>query len=116
MPAARHTPLNDFNYAWDKARNAAGLEDLHFHDLRHTVRMRLRANGVSERTQNEILWHRGGSMTDHYAVAQLREIYDALESIGTANEDGESFNFHALLSEVRMRALPQKSPNLQLVA
>lgn len=112
MPPLQHRPVGErFDHVWNKARKAAGLGDLHFHDLRHTVGMRLRAKGVPERTQNEILWHYSGSMPDHYAVAQLREIYDALESIKEPDIEGESLNLHALIREIRMRALPQNSPS-----
>ncbi|WP_157146300.1 tyrosine-type recombinase/integrase [Achromobacter insuavis] len=103
--------------AWVAARTTAGLGDLHVHDLRHTVGMRLRAAGVSERTQNEILWHtQASNMTHHYAVAQLREIYDALELMNQQHDEGESLNLWALMRKMRMKALPQKSPSLKLVA
>jgi hypothetical protein len=49
--------------------------------MRHTVGMRLREAGVSERTQDDILWHSGGGMTAHYSVAQVLEIRQALELI-----------------------------------
>ncbi|CAB5512477.1 hypothetical protein LMG26857_01767 [Achromobacter anxifer] len=106
------------NRYWVAAREKAGLDDLHVHDLRHTVGMRLRAAGVSERTQNEILWHTQGSnnMTHHYAVAQLCEIYDALEQMNQRHDEGESLNLWALMREMRAKALPQKSPSLKLVA
>jgi integrase len=38
------------NTAWHNARTKAGLGDLHRHDLRHTVGMRLREAGVAEST------------------------------------------------------------------
>lgn len=102
---------------WTAGREAAGLNDLHIHDLRHTVGMRLRAAGVSERTQNEILWHtRGSNMTHHYAVAQLREIYDALELMNVQEETGESINLLALMRQMRLRAVPQNSPADKLAA
>lgn len=69
------------NTAWQRARTAAGLGDLHVHDLRHTVGMRLREAGVSEGTRSDILWHTTASMTQHYSVAQIVELHDALEKI-----------------------------------
>lgn len=69
------------NTAWQRARSAAGLGDLHVHDLRHTVGMRLREAGVSEGTRSDILWHTTASMTQHYSVAQIVELHDALEKI-----------------------------------
>lgn len=92
------------NTAWQNACDAAGL-DIRLHDLRHTVGMRLREAGVSERTQDEILWHSKGTMTNHYAVAQVREIYDALELIKEPTGH-ESVNVLALVRG----QVPQNSP------
>jgi integrase len=69
------------NTAWQRAREEAGLGDLHVHDLRHTVGMRLREAGVSSETISDLLWHSTGSMTLHYSVAQIVELHGALELI-----------------------------------
>ena len=62
-------------------REKAGFSDLHVHDLRHTVGLRLREANVEERTISDILWHTRSGMTPHYSVAQVREIQAALERI-----------------------------------
>lgn len=81
--AWRHRPLGPVetmnNTAWQSARKRAGLGDLHVHDLRHTVGMRMRESGVEDITRRDVLWHSAGSITDHYTMAQIREIYEALE-------------------------------------
>jgi integrase len=69
------------NTAWQRARREAGLGDLHVHDLRHTVGMRLREAGVSEDTRADILCHKRPGMTAHYSQAQVLEIRAALELI-----------------------------------
>ena len=69
------------NSGWQRARGAAGLGDLHVHDLRHTVGMRLREAGVPESTVADILWHSSLTMTRHYNVAQIVELHAALEKI-----------------------------------
>lgn len=69
------------NNGWQRARKAAGLPDLHIHDLRHTVGMRLREAGVREETIADVLWHTRRGMTAHYSVAQIEELLDALERI-----------------------------------
>jgi integrase len=69
------------NTAWQRARKEAGLGDLHVHDLRHTVGMRLREAGVPEGTRADILWHSTPSMTHHYSVAQIVELHAALEKV-----------------------------------
>jgi integrase len=79
MPYRRIGTMN--NTAWQRVRGEAGLGDLHVHDLRHTVGMRLREAGVVAATISDLLWHSTGSMTDHYSVAQLVELHGALEKI-----------------------------------
>lgn len=69
------------NTAWQSARARAGLGDLHVHDLRHTVGMRLREAGVSETGRRDVLWHSAASITDHYTMAQILELHEALEKI-----------------------------------
>jgi integrase len=77
------------NTAWQRARREAGLGDLHVHDLRHTTGMRLREAGVPESTRADILWHTTPSMTHHYSMAQIVELYGALEKI---KEDSGAWN------------------------
>jgi integrase len=69
------------NNGWQRARKQAGLPDLHFHDLRHTVGMRLRESGIREETIADVLWHTRRGMTAHYSVAQIEELLEALELI-----------------------------------
>ncbi|MBN9411374.1 MAG: tyrosine-type recombinase/integrase [Burkholderiales bacterium] len=81
-PAMEYRPqLTMNNTAWQNGRKAASLGDLHVHDLRHTVGMRLREAGVTESTISDILWHTSPSMTRHYSVAQIVELHAALELI-----------------------------------
>lgn len=79
MPYRRIQTMN--NTAWQSARKAAGLGDLHVHDLRHTVGMRLREAGVAESTIADILWHSTKTMTQHYSVGQIVELHQALEKV-----------------------------------
>lgn len=105
----KHHPIADMhNTAWQRARLDAGLDDLHVHDLRHTVGMRLRLAGVPERTQDEILWHSKGDMTTLYAVAQIREVYDALELIATEGQAGETINLMAIMRRAQMHAVDEE--------
>ena len=73
------------NTAWQRARREARLGDLHVHDLRHTVGMRLREAAVSESTRADVLWHSTPSMTHHYSVAQIVELHAALEKVKDDN-------------------------------
>ena len=77
------------NTAWQRARREARLGDLHVHDLRHTVGMRLREAGVPEGTIADLLWHSTTTMTRHYSVAQIVELHAALEKV---KEDSGRWN------------------------
>lgn len=81
-PAMKYQPIAAMNNtAWQNARTKAALGDLHVHDLRHTVGMRLREAGVPESTIADVLWHSKQSITAHYTVAQIVELHGALEKI-----------------------------------
>lgn len=96
------------NTAWQNARLRAGLGDLHVHDLRHTVGMRLRETGAKRETIAAVLWHSNQSITDHYSVAMVREIYEALEKI---KDEGGSWNksLQTLIFEARARNVHKMS-------
>jgi integrase len=99
------------NTAWQNAREKAGPGDLHVHDLRHTVglRLRLREAGASDRTQDAILWHSCKTMTAHYSMAQLVEVFEALEKI---KDEANRWNISltGLIHEANVERLTQKSP------
>ena len=110
MPYRRIQTMN--NTAWQTARKKAGLGDLHVHDLRHTVGMRLREAGVAESTISDVLWHRKKSMTQHYSVAQIVELHQALEKI---KEDTGRWNkslttLRMEQEEARQKLSPHKVP------
>ena len=88
------------NTGWQNARERAGLGDLHVHDLRHTVGMRLREAGVPESTAADVLWHARRSMTAHYSLAQLVELHAALVKI---EQPSEAWNksLHTLRQEAQ---------------
>ena len=50
-----------------QACRLAGLENLHFHDLRHTFATWLRSAGVDPMTVAQLLGHRVTAMTGRYA-------------------------------------------------
>lgn len=100
------------NTAWQNARLKAGLGDLHVHDLRHTVGMRLREAGVSEATISSVLWHSNKSITAHYSMAQVVEIFEALELI---KDESKRWNMslQSLIMEAKtQRAKPKLANNL----
>ena len=108
-PVMKYRPVETMNNtAWQNARLKAGLGDLHVHDLRHTVAMRLREAACADRTVKDILWHSGGTMTEHYSVAQVIEIYDALQKIKDES-DRPNVSLRSLLFEAKKKRLTQKS-------
>lgn len=90
------------NTAWQSARTRAGLGDLHVHDLRHTVGMRMREAGVAETTRRDVLWHSAASITEHYTMAQIRELHAALEKISKPSNDWNK-SLQALRAEAAAR-------------
>lgn len=103
-PVMAYRPIERMsNSGWQTARRKADLGDLHVHDLRHTVGMRLREAGVSEATVADVLWHSRQGMTAHYSVAQVRELYRALDLL---KEEGRERNV-SLLSLVAGRSFNQ---------
>lgn len=102
----RHHPLGPIqtmnNTAWQAARSRAGLPDLHVHDLRHTVGMRLREASIPDSTRSDVLWHSNRSITDHYSMAQIIEMHAALEKI-TQPSNGWNKSLQTLKAENALR-------------
>jgi integrase len=63
FPVNRYTLKDAFKRTVEKA----GIEDLHFHDLRHTFATRLIQNGVSLYIVQKLLGHKTIKMTERYA-------------------------------------------------
>jgi integrase len=122
-PVMPYRPIETMNNtAWQRARRQAGTPDLHVHDLRHTVGMRLREAGVSERAVADILWHSNGSVTRHYTKEQIVELHTELEKI---KEDTGRWNKSLVTlrqeHEARRRAasgneIPPKVPHARKTA
>lgn len=97
------------NTAWQNGRRAAGeedpyLADLHVHDLRHTVGMRLREANVRESTVADLLWHEHRNMTAHYSVGQIDELVAALDLIADESGRGNK-TLHMLQLEAKKRVV-----------
>ena len=69
------------NRAWQRVRSQAGLSDLHVHDLRRTVAMRLREAKVPKSTISDLLWRATKTIALHHSVAQVVKLHAALEKI-----------------------------------
>lgn len=108
-PPMPYRPIDMMNNnGWQRARSKAGLGDLHVHDLRHTVGMRLREAGVAKETRSIILWHKDHGMTTHYSAAQVLEVRSALELI-SAETGRENRSLRSLAKEARRTRVPSGS-------
>ncbi|GGI16386.1 hypothetical protein GCM10008066_03700 [Oxalicibacterium faecigallinarum] len=110
QPAMPYRPIEAMNNtAWQNGRTKAGLGDLHVHDLRHTVGLRLREAGVAESTISSIFWHSNKTVTAHYSMAQIVEIFEALEKI---KDETNRWNISlaSLISQAAEKRVTQKSP------
>jgi len=61
------SPLKRFDSAWKKTLELAGIEGLHFHDLRHTFCSNLIISGAGIKDAKEMIGHKDISMTDRYS-------------------------------------------------
>ncbi|WP_349743190.1 tyrosine-type recombinase/integrase [Roseateles cavernae] len=118
-PVMPYRPIQTMNNtAWQNGRKSAKLGDLHVHDLRHTVGMRLREAGVAEGTISDLLWHSSKTMTQHYSVAQIVELHQALEKVkddtGRWNKSLATLKKEQL--EREQKATPPKVPQQKKTA
>ncbi|MEW5424072.1 tyrosine-type recombinase/integrase [Amorphus sp. 3PC139-8] len=68
----------DIRKAWENARDAAGLADFRFHDLRHSTASYLAMNGASLVEIAEVLGHRTLQMVRRYAHLSDSHIKDVV--------------------------------------
>lgn len=83
FPTEVGTPISPRNLSryFYQALDKAGLEDVRFHDLRHTAATFLGELGVSESVIGTILGHSGGSVTRKYVHATKTAMRMAVEQI-----------------------------------
>jgi len=60
------TPLKRFDKAWRKTCQIAGIENFHYHDLRHTFCSNLIVSGSDLKQVKDMIGHKDLSMTDRY--------------------------------------------------
>jgi integrase len=76
-PWFAHVPLavsaEGIKTAWQRARVAAGLPGVNFHDLRHSCASILIASGADLFTVSKILGHASTRTTERYAHMQIEQ-------------------------------------------
>ncbi len=70
--------------AWYNALEASGVQNLHFHDLRHTFASNLVMAGVDIRTVQVLLGHKRIEMTMRYAHLSPAHLREAISALGGA--------------------------------
>jgi integrase len=82
----RHLPLASpkitLQRAFQRAREAAGLEHVHFHDLRHSAASEMVNAGVDLYTVGRVLGHRDARSTQRYAHLTAKTMATAVGKIG----------------------------------
>lgn len=78
---------SNLDKVWQLVRKAAGIEDMHFHDLRHSFGATATGLGESERITGAILGHLHGSTTRRYAHVAEHPAQAAANRTATAIAD-----------------------------
>jgi integrase len=69
-----------------RAREAAGMPEVHFHDLRHSCATILLGLGAELHTVREILGHTSITTTERYAHVMVQPQREALEKLGAVHQ------------------------------
>ncbi|MDO9402089.1 MAG: site-specific integrase [Polaromonas sp.] len=69
-------------YHWRKAREAVGMVDLRFHDLRHAAASELINQGVDLYTVGAVLGHRSAASSKRYAHLATERLAEAIGKMG----------------------------------
>jgi len=78
FPGKNGGRLTDIKKPFLSARKRAGLDDVRFHDLRHTFASHLVMAGVDLTTVKELLGHKSTKMTERYSHLSPKHKADAV--------------------------------------
>jgi integrase len=81
----RACPKITIQRAWERARDAAGLKGMHFHDWRHSAASELINAGVDLYTVGRVLGHKDSRSTGRYSHLALDSLAAAVGRIGQKN-------------------------------
>lgn len=71
-----------FEYRWSQAKKKAGVEDLHFHDLRGEFASRLDEAGVEVTVTSRLLGHSDLHTTQRYLRPRVERFREAIDKLG----------------------------------
>jgi integrase len=81
-PKVHGAPRQDVKPQWERVRKTAGLDDLRFHDLRHTYASLLISDGVSLNVIGRLLGHTQAQTTMRYAHLADEPLREATNRVG----------------------------------
>jgi integrase len=84
FPAPKCEGHADFTHRFLRAVRHSGVEDFHFHDLRHTAASEMASAGLSDRTIGEVLGHRTVQMVRRYSHLRPTDLREAVSVLGTS--------------------------------
>ncbi|MBW2194011.1 MAG: site-specific integrase [Deltaproteobacteria bacterium] len=84
------TPILRFDNAWRKACRLAGIEDFHFHYLRHTFCSNLLLSGSDLKDAKDMIGHSDIAMTDRYTHLALQRKIARQEELAEHYWNGKS--------------------------
>ena len=70
-----------FKASWDTIKRKAGLDKMHFHDLRHTFCTNLVCSGMTLKQVKELIGHRTMEMTERYAHFEQLQDFGGLREL-----------------------------------
>ena len=110
-------PINAHNFygrVFKPALSRAKIENLHWHDLRHTFASRLAMSGASLQTIKELLGHKSIAMTLRYAHLTPGHLREAVERLGSTGTDTGSVVSPEVREMTRQIVLSQQSTDLRV--
>jgi integrase len=94
LPLLRYMPFtapkSTLERAWQRARERAGLPDMHFHDLRHSAASEMVNAGVDLYTVGAVLGHKDARSTRRYSHLTAQTLADAVSKIGRKSPHNEA--------------------------
>jgi integrase len=86
-------PSNWSRRVWRPALKAAGVEDLHFHDLRHFAASALRDAGMDNKMRSVVIGHADERVTDgvytHISEEQVAKAAAEFDPLGNVATGGK---------------------------
>ncbi len=83
--------IGEFRKTWKSACKRAGVEGLHFHDLRRSAVRNMNRDGVTEKVAMQVTGHKPRSIFDRYNIVSDRDVAEAgkkMEARSNARLDG----------------------------